>query len=66
MNKNMVKLRIDFLKQMDTYLDKHGDYAFWEGWLFDFCKDSIFKTIAEDTEKWNCTCTMFGELTEED
>ena len=66
MNKNMVELRIDFLRQMDTYLVKHGDYTVWEDWLFDFCKDAIFKAIVEDTEKWNCTCTMFGEFTEEE
>lgn len=66
MNKNMVELKIDFLRQMDTYLVKHGDYAVWEDWLFDFCKDAIFKAIAEDTEKWNCTCIMFGELTKEE
>lgn len=66
MDKSMVELRMDFLKQMDAYIAKHADYALWKDWLFGFCKEAIFKAIAKDTSNWNCACMIFGNLTEED
>ncbi len=66
MDKNMIELRIDFLKLMDEYISKHGDTEIWKEWLLNSCKKEIFKAIAENTGRWNCICKLFGELTEED
>ena len=66
MNKNIVELRIDFLKQMDAYIFKHGDTEVWKEWLFSSCKNEIFKAIAENTGRWNSICILFDELTDEE
>lgn len=66
MDKKLVELRIDFLKQMDKYIFEHGDTKVWRDWLFNGFKDFIFTAIAENTNRWNSICTLFGELTEEE
>ena len=40
MDKKLVELRIDFLKQMDRYIFEHGDTEVWKEWLFS--KNAIF------------------------
>lgn len=67
MDKDLIEMRIDFLKQMDSYILCHGDYSEWKDILWLGCeRKRIFKMIAEDTETWNYICNKFGELTEED
>lgn len=66
MDKDLVEMRIDFLKQMDNYIIKHGDTAVWRERLFNSFKAFIFTAIAENTDRWNSICTLFGELTEEE
>lgn len=66
MDKDLIEMRIDFLKQMDNYIIEHGDTAVWREWLFSRLKDFIFKAVAENTNHWNAICTLFGELTEEE
>lgn len=68
MDKKLVELRIDFLKQMDRYIFEHHEDTeeVWKKWLFSSCKNEIFKAIAENTGRWNSICAVFGKLTEED
>lgn len=62
-----IALRVDFLKQMNTYVLEHiYDESAHMGWLMvaipDAPTEDDFLDIAEDDEEWVEICIYFGEL----
>lgn len=62
MNKKMVEMRINFLKQMDDYVIELSD-DIWDEWEEEKTK-LLYQLISENTGLWNNLCRKFGELTE--
>lgn len=65
---NIINLRINFLKQMDTFINTNCDDAsfhVWQSVIFSNCITEIFATIAQDDERWKNICKIFGRITEE-
>ena len=67
--KEIETMRVNLLKDMNTYILNMGDEDIWEHWIMivpDEADEDDFLSIAEDDELWSDTCYTFGKLTEEE
>ena len=62
----MVKIKVDLLKQMNNFIINLGDETILETWLMcgipDQPNEEDFLFFANDKEEWNDICNLFGRL----
>jgi len=62
----MVKIKVDLLKQMNTFIINLGDETILKTWLMcgipDQPDEEDFLFFANDKEEWNDICNLFGRL----
>ena len=65
----LIKIRIELLKQMNTYIDNNayteGAYYAWKEVFPDNATDNDFKEIASNPYAWKDVCILFGSLLNE-
>lgn len=65
----MVKIKVDLLKQMNSFIINLGDETILETWLVcgipDQPNEDDFLFFANDKEEWNDICNLFGRLVKE-
>ena len=62
----LVKMRLDFVKDMNSFIQKRGDENLWSIWIAegvpDGADDEDFLFFAEDDKEWSDLCGLFGRL----
>lgn len=62
----MVKIKVDLLRQMNTFIINLGDETILGTWLMcgipDQPNEEDFLFFANDKEEWNDICDLFGRL----
>lgn len=69
-HEELVQARIKMLKEMTEYIIRMGDEEIWATWVWimggipDTLSKEDYEFIAENDDKWEYTCALFGKLTE--
>lgn len=62
----LIKMRIDFIKDMNSFIQRKGDENLWSIWITEGVPDGAnekdFLFLAEDDEEWSDLCDLFGRL----
>ena len=62
----LIKMRVDFVKDMNSFIKRKGDENLWSIWIAegvpDCANDEDFLFFAEDDEEWSDLCGLFGRL----
>ena len=69
-HEELVKTRINLLKQMHAYIIDLGDEEIWMDWITlgvpDEPSEDDYQYIAENENEWLDVCKIFGQLVKRD